>query len=126
MSSILEKNLKKMTGYSNGEMLYLIAGESIGGNAGHWNNYPCVAANFRIDSKTGEIKYFECIQHIPKEILNNSKAGVLRLAVDIKKTCKFYIVNYKIDRCTKNARSNIEDTVKTYNKKYGFKPKISN
>lgn len=126
MKSILEKNIKKMTGESEGDMKKALSIESIGGNAGNWMNYPCIAANFSFDSLTGEIKYFGNIQCIPKEISSKSKRGVLRLAIDAKKSWKFYITKCETSRCARLAEKNLKKTIEKYNQKHGFKPIIQN
>ena len=118
MNSILEKNIERMTGNSKGDMAPLLSVESTGRDT--YKNYPCTVANFCLNPLTGEIKYFGNIQHVPKEILPQSRRGSLKLAIDSKKSWKYHIVDYHIDKGSPIAKSNLRETIDFYNRNYGF------
>ena len=120
MNSVLEKNIEIMTEKSKESMIFLLSAESIGGSAGHYKNYPCAVANFCINPLTGEIIYFGNLQHVPKEILQQSKRGSLKVAIDAKKSWKYHIVDYHIDKGSPIAKSNLKKTIDFYNRNYGF------
>lgn len=120
MEEIIETNLKKMVSNRKGGMLFLLSSESLGGWAGSWKNYSCQAANFYYDKFNGEIKLFENIQRIPELIKQEFSPGTLRLAFDIRNSCKYRVIKCYLDKATKTAKSNLETTIKIYNTKYGF------
>ncbi|MDP3639773.1 MAG: hypothetical protein Q8R53_01045 [Nanoarchaeota archaeon] len=83
--------------------------------------YPCVAANFFFDEKTGEIVYFGNLQHVPRQIREKYAEGTFRLAIDWMKSGKLSIVNLYLWRsCPGEARYSLEETVRLYNEQYGF------
>jgi len=122
MEEIIETNLKKMVNNGKGDMLSLLSLESLGGSAGYWKDYSCQGANFYYDRFNGEIKFFGNIQKVPKAIKQKFQLGTLRLAFDIRNSCKYRIIKYYLDEATKTAKSNLKKTIKIYNKEYGFQP----
>lgn len=120
MEEIIEKNLKKMRGVERGEMQYLLMRESFGGNAGFWKNCSCACTNFFYDKKNGEIIYFGNIQDVPKDIVKNYNEHRFRIALD-NKIWKIRIADYKAPKkASRKARENLEETVRRYNKEFGF------
>lgn len=118
---LIESNLGKMRGNSRGEMVLLLMEESIGGNAGHAGQYPCIAANFFFNPFTGEIVYFGNWQHVPEKIRENNAEGTFRLAIDWNKSWKLSVVDtYIRGACSDAARCCLEETVQQYNGRYGF------
>jgi len=114
-----------MNSFSDGGMLDLLSGESMGGNAGRWHKYPCVGANFTFDPQTGEIKYFGNYQHVPNKFRINTKSHIFRLALILSpeiRDIKYRIINY-IDpkEVEKKALINLKLSVKKYNQMYGFR-----
>ncbi|MBW2993742.1 hypothetical protein KY317_04170 [Candidatus Woesearchaeota archaeon] len=142
MNKIVEKNLEKMTVRGKGNMIDLLFGESYGGNAGTWQDYSCAGANFFYNPVTGEIMYFENIQHVPKDIVRNYSEHIFRLAVKFPKRrhsilnhlkhligmeCEGFHIKYQIidysapEDAAPAAQRNLEETVKVYNERHGFK-----
>lgn len=120
MKEIVKKNLEKMCGSNEGDMQSLLAVESFGGNAGVWRNCSCAGANFYYDGYDGEIVYFGNIQDVPRHIVEDFKWDVFRVALDVKKK-KLHIVDYKASKeISEYARGNLEESVKLYNKEFGF------
>lgn len=120
MEEIIKKNIEKMFGNEKGGMLFLLSSESMGGNAGHWKGFPCKAANFHYNKSDGEIKFFGNIQNVPENIKQKFQSGYLLLALDIKNSWRYKIIKCFLDEATKKAKSNMADTIKLYNKEYGF------
>ncbi len=121
VQKIVAENLHKMRGQEGGEMMALIVNESIGGNAGHLGLYPCIAANFFFDEKTGKIVYFGNIQHVPEHIRQQYPEGTFRLAIDWMKSGKLCVINrYMRGDCSPKAQQSLEETVRQYNEWYGF------
>ena len=109
-----------MKNNERGGMEHLLMNESFGGNAGYWHNYSCAGANFYYDKNTGEIVYFGNIPNVPKYIVENFNWHIFRVALDIK-AWKEHIVNYRVPKeASKTARKNLEQSVKLYNKEFGF------
>ena len=121
MTEIVEKNLERMTGHGEGYMRPLVLNESMGGNAGNWQDIPCAAANFYYVLETGEIVYFGNCQRVPDEIKEKLPQGVFRIAVDTKKTGKLRIIGTGLDRITLAAEKTLEASVEEFNKRHGFK-----
>jgi hypothetical protein len=119
MKDIIKTNLKKMVNDGEGDMLRPLSPESIGGNAGHCKGLPCRCANFYYDKFNGEIKFFGNTQYVPEPIKQKFQQGALILALD--KYLGRCVVKCYLDEATKTAISNLEETIKIYNKKYGFK-----
>lgn len=120
MNETIEKNLELMKSNERGGMHRLLMKESFGGNAGFWHNCSCAGANFYYDRKTGEIKYFENIQNVPKHIIENFDGGIFRVALETK-TWKMHIVDYWAPKeSSTTAKKNLEDAVRLYNKEFGF------
>lgn len=122
MESVIEENLRKMTGNVEGDMLPLLFTESIGGNAGKCKGYPCVAANFYMDSSSGEIKYFGNPQNTPRKIVQQFKECNFRLMYDVNRSWKYRIIESSLEKATRTARLNLKKTISAYNKKYAFRP----
>lgn len=118
MNSVLEKNIKRMIGNSEGDMMSLLSLDSMGGDV--WKNYSCQRANFYYDKFYGEIKFFGNIQNVPEAIKQKFQPGNLRLVHDTRDSCKYRIIKCYLNEATKTAKSNLEETIKIYNKKYGF------
>lgn len=131
MDLIIQKNLEKMTVYKEGSMSYQLMNESIGGNAGMWNGIPCGATNFIYDNKTGKIFVFTNNAHklipvlnkypkIAEKIKGSLKEGTYRIVDSIKKRQK-RIIELILHPDTEDlARQTLEETVRIYNKNYGF------
>ena len=126
--SIIEKNLEKMVGDNKGDMFPLLCNESMGGNASRWKGLSCAGANFYYDPLNGEMQYFENSQHVPEDILDRCSHGILRVAIRIRHKVApgEHHTKYRIIRCLTPinirpaAKANIEETIKEYNKRYGF------
>jgi len=113
---IIKKNLELMLGREKGQMIKLLLGESIGGNAGTFESFPCAGANFSYDKTTGEIIEFANIQE--REIKNKELGeGTFRVAVNLKRENPFFkIVDYYFEKDTSpQAKNNLEESVKRYN-----------
>lgn len=121
MESIVSKNLEIMASNEKGGMFNVLNNESIGGNAGiHGNKYPCAGANFSYDKRDGKLIYFGNIQHVPKNIAIKYSRHCFRVAMDIFNS-KMHIVDFKApDEASEKAKKTLEETVKEFNKKYGF------
>ena len=117
MSDITQKNLMKMTGQSPGEMQYLLYGESMRGNAGKWNGYPCLVANFSFDPNNGEIMEFDNYTVASAEIYE----ATFRLALNIR-LGKYRIVdiNYNSVDISSSARETLQASLDLFNQLYGF------
>lgn len=121
MNEIVEKNLVKIKGTKPGEMKYTLSHESMGGNAGNWKGLPCMAANFYYSKWTGEIIIFGNPQEVHPEIKENNPIGTIIVALNLKKG-KDRIVNLIIEhKLSDKAKKNLDETIKVYNEKYGFK-----
>jgi len=129
IEKIVEANLKKMFGTKEGEMQWLLVRESIGGNAGLYeeNNeiYPCVAANFYYDEKGRII----CFSNRPQTGFH----GTFRIAVDIRNALKhkkkrssfFKIVNIYVKKDTpETAIKVLEESAERYNKLVSEQPNL--
>lgn len=121
--SVVEKNLERMINPYEGGMVGLLFEESIGGNAGDWNGFPCAGANFVFDKNTGEILYFENFQALPQE-LKNKPRGVMKVALDVRGELggDFRIISYQLDekKLYKSVQNNIEESIRRFNYEYGF------
>lgn len=118
---IVERNLERMTKWGGGYMRPLILDESMGGNAGKWQDYSCAAANFYYDAKTGEIICFGNCQKISREIQEKFLQGTFRIAVDMRKTGKYRIVDAGLgSQVQDTARETLEASIEEFNKQYGF------
>ena len=119
MNPTVRKNLERMTGKREGDMFPAIIGESIGGNAGRYNNQPCMGANYYFDANTGEIKYFGNWQNVPEQIRENFQKGTFRIALDITQW-KQRIVEYLTHKkpISNIAKKNLEETVRAYNENF--------
>lgn len=125
---IVEENLEKMVEIERGGMHYLLLNESIGGNAGVWNKFPCAGANFLYDEE-GKIEYFgnfpEAIDYLKKGLKEgNYKEGILRVAVDLNDTGKFRIIKiFTQPETEESSQKNLIETIRKYNMRYGFQVK---
>lgn len=122
MNKIVQKNLRRIIGHGEGDMLSILGNESMAGSAGSWENYPCSGANFCYDPNSGEIKYFDLFQKTPKEIKNKFPyRGILRVALNWD-TRKFRIVGFffKGNNINPIVKQNLDETIKLYNEKHGF------
>ncbi|MBW2991216.1 hypothetical protein KY348_05950 [Candidatus Woesearchaeota archaeon] len=118
MNPVVEKNLEKMLGADEGDMISLIMSESIGREV--WKKYPCAGANFSYDPETGEIKYFECFQYLPLEYAKLPRS-FFKLAINFQGKERFRIVGLEWPpELSKAAEKNLEQTVIVYNEKYAF------
>ncbi len=117
---IILHNLRLMNEKGRGHMHYLLANESIGGTAGKIEGLTCMGINFYYDSR-GEIQYFGNVQFVPEKIHSFCKRGFFRIAVH---SVGEKLVNKGIAEISKDlsgsARKNIEESVRVYNRKYGF------
>jgi len=93
---IIKRNLDLMNGLKHaGQMGYLLARETMGGNAGYMpDGRPCAAANFYFNQKTGEIEYFGNFQEVPREIRLRRASGVFRIAIDLENYSKEIVEIY--------------------------------
>lgn len=122
---VVRHNLELMISEKNNGMKHLLLGESMGGNAGKWNEFPCMGANFFYKPETGKIKCFNNIQDLSENTKNiyyqgELKNGIFRLAV---KMPKFKLKIIKVYDVSKNtlAEENIQKSIDEFNHRYGFK-----
>jgi len=124
LREIVERNLEKMKGGETGCMRPLILDESIGGNAGNWQEHSCAAANFYYDAKTGEIICFGNCQKVPGEIREKFLQGTFRIAVDMRKTGRYRIIDAGMgSQVQDTARETLEASIEEFNRRYGFEVK---
>lgn len=116
LGQIIRKNLEKMNGNKDGDMQPLLITESIGGNAGKYNNIPCAGVNFYYDNSDGSIVYFGNVQDVPKKIRENYKRGTFTVAVDLKFN-KEKIVGIILES-SGLVKSILENTIKAYNEQH--------
>lgn len=121
---ILDGNLNLMSSSKKGGMLYTLIRESLGGNAGYYEErgetYPCAGANFFYDGSTGEIVYFGNFQDVPKNIVEAYNEGTFRIAIDFKrKVNNFFKILEFLPRVEVSKRANqvILNSIALYNKK---------
>ncbi|RLG10911.1 hypothetical protein DRN73_06685 [Candidatus Pacearchaeota archaeon] len=130
MDKIVIKNLERMIGKGKDDMEYVLMHEpeSMGGNAGFYEGFSCLAINFYYDSETGEIKFFGNFNYqvTPKRLRNiafkgRPYEGTFRMAVYLDKKS---IVNLSLNpKSSKRARFILEDTAYSYNKISGSEEK---
>lgn len=120
MNLIVKHNLERLSGEKPGDMHSLLAGESIGGNAGSWKRLPCQGANFFYSRWDGKIVCFNNPQDVSDDIRKNYVVGSLRIALNLKlgKTRVIEVIYAK--ESSEEAKHNIAEAVEEYNKLYGF------
>lgn len=118
-------------------MIDLLNRESMGGNAGTYNGYPCVGLNFYFDRETGKINAFGNHQNLAREIIVMNAHGIIRVAIKMPKGEEMMrliqsgnkekirrhlkIINYSIDNAVSAlAEDIIKVTIQEYNNLYGF------
>lgn len=122
IEEIVERNIELMQGNKVGQMQHLLFRESMGGNAGTWRGFSCVAANFFYDSN-GEIKYFGNWHVVSGGIRLKNYHGTFRLAVDTNKTWKNKIVNFiSQEDSPDSAKEALKATKDAYNNRFAFNP----
>lgn len=123
----VEKNLVML----ETDMIDLLYGESLGGNAGSFNfegkKYLCGAANFFVDPSTGEIKKFGNWQDIEPEIRENYPEATLFVAFTPLSSNPFSLiieVCYNKNSISRQSLNCVFQAVEGYNKKYSpwYKP----
>jgi len=131
---IVRKNLVRLAGRRDGDMQPRFGFESLGGNAGSWNGYSCMATRFYYDPKHGEIKYFGNMDTVPENIRAKYPDETLRIAVDAKGQLEHndyhkwgLIIGDTLPHdLPDHARKNIYDAIRLYNERFGFVPKRKN
>ena len=109
-----------MIGLDEGNMLPLLSSESIGGNAGSYEKFPCIAANFYYEQNNGKIIYFGNFQNVPINIRSKYPEATFRLAFN-PDNCKNRIIDlFDFESITNIAKKNMEQTISIYNEVYGF------
>jgi len=116
---IVEKNVALMASGKKNGMWRLLSGESMGGNAGDWQGYPCVGAKFFYDPTTGEIHLFSNTLRFLKEVGKTYVSGSFRLAFSPKR--KYLILEMYCADAAPQAQRNLKDSIKDYNIKFGFR-----
>lgn len=127
MNDVVEKNIERIVGNSEGNMWYCVLSrdpESMCGTAGTWEGLSCIGVNFFYDGKSGEIKYFFGNPDLaPDDIRSRFREGTFRFAIDFR-TRKYRIVSLQYrTRPAIVARQNLEETVRVYNESRGLDPK---
>lgn len=111
MENIIEQNLKLMRSSKKGGMEACLSEESIGGNAGRYNEQPCAGANFFYDKENGKIIRFGNWGCVPKEISLNYAEGTFRVIFHISRIVETFLEDYTAEE----ARITIEKTVAQFN-----------
>jgi len=116
-NTIVTKNLERMLYKKEGGMQYLLCNESVGGNAGEFNNNPCAGANFLFNKLTGEIRKFTNEDSSNEFLVGGIFRVVVNVDLGIQGDCPFQPIVYLFTdyQISKTARSNIEESVKRYN-----------
>ncbi len=124
--NVASKNLEVMKKNTRGGMLDLVNKESMGGNAGFYQGYPAVAANFYFNPTTGEIVYFRNIQDVPPDIRAWHAKGTFLAAVDIR-SGKYSIFKFWSDTIISGKTMQVmEESIQRFNKEGGFEiPKVT-
>ncbi|MEM4318711.1 MAG: hypothetical protein QW244_01735 [Candidatus Pacearchaeota archaeon] len=114
---VKKENLKKMFNAERGGMYHLLMRESVGGNAGYYEDRPCVAANFLYNEK-GEIVEFTNYREGREKLYK----GTFRIVVNPKgkksyKEIYEKIVDVFLDKNSpKESQEIIKESAKEYNK----------
>ncbi|MBU0471633.1 MAG: hypothetical protein KKF89_05700 [Nanoarchaeota archaeon] len=118
MTNIVLENLELMISTEEEDGLHqVVLVESVGGNAGFWNNYPCAGVNFHYNPENGKIAFFGDYSLQKKQGLMEDS---FRIAINLDED-KLRILDYKPpEEIPINARINLRMTVEQYNKNYGF------
>lgn len=120
MNPIAKHNLERMIGNKAGDMHRLLAGESIGGNAGSWKRLPCQGANFFYSRWDGKIVCFNNPQYVADDIKKNYVTGTLKVALNLRLGKIRIIEVFYAKETSEEAEHNIAEAVEAYNKLYGF------
>lgn len=115
---IVNHNVTLMISDKPGHMRSL-ADESMGGNGQTHDGHPCQGFNFFYDMQTGRILYFGLPQDAPTRIRDEYSLGQFRMVVAARPWVKEKIVQTEIPFATTEARENLEESVKRYNKSRG-------
>lgn len=113
--SVPEKNLEKMRGNGEGEMIRLLNSKTIGGAGTYKGHYSCSAANFWFDKDTGEISVFSNRQ--PEQGERTLLNGKFVVAIDLAHPLIFFrIAGMVFEKCSELAESNLKESQQLYNK----------
>jgi len=108
----------------NNDMVELIVGESIGGNAGtveiNGIEYACAGANGIAESETGKITAFGNIQNIDKAELKNNARFIMKIALGSSKKKLGTIADFQEDiftevRLSDRGKENIRKAIEEFN-----------
>lgn len=112
---ILRVNLELMTGDKKNQMISILTGESVGGNAGKYEDFPCAVANFYYDKNTGEISEFTDYPIKNKDLVE----GSFRVTVDMLSKNPFFkiVEKYFSPKSSNDAMENLKRSVDLYNQK---------
>lgn len=111
---IIQTNLQLMFSVKEDGMDYLLGRESMGSNAGTFEDSPCSCANFYYNNQTGEIIYFGNYASTPLSILNYYQSGYFRV-VNTQNTQKSKIIKYHVRNPSPLALTIIKKTVTQFN-----------
>jgi len=112
---ILGVNLELMMGSKKNQMIGILTRESMGGNAGEYEGFPCVVANFYYDKNTGEISGFTNYSIKGENLVE----GSFRVIVDMSLKNPFLKIiekHFSLES-SKDAMENLTKSVDLYNQK---------
>ncbi len=112
---IVKQNLQIMFSTADGGMHSPQHNESIGGNAGQFEDYGCYGLNFFYNKDSGRIMYFGNSQYVPKNIRENYSEGSFIIAL-MEKEVPIVTISIRDKQILPRVRAIITQSAEEYNR----------
>ncbi|MBT5023346.1 hypothetical protein HOK51_08805 [Candidatus Woesearchaeota archaeon] len=122
INSTIKQNLALMNSTSEGSLMDILIEDSLGGNAGDWNDLSCVATNFCYNPNTGALIKFDNYSE-ESQMLGACSRGYFRIAIDFKELddkVSSGIIELDARDASDSAKIVLKKTVEEFNRLNSF------